>query len=430
MYPNLYYAFKDWFGVDWTPLKLINSFGFFVAICFLVAAWVVTEELKRKQRQGLLSCTEEKIMVGAPASIADLIINFILGFVLGYKIISAFILPDVMNDPQAFILSAKGNIPVGLLVGAIFAGLKWWEKHKEKLAKPEERYIRIWPHDRVGDLVIYAAIFGFAGAKVFHNLENWNDFIKDPIGALISFSGLTFYGGLICAGTTIAIYARRNKIRIVHLSDAFAPALMIGYAIGRIGCHISGDGDWGILNSSFISTPTGQVVAATPTDFSMILGHNMEFYLSQVKSLDAVRHISVQPFWHLPTWLFAYNYPHNVISEGTRIVGCDNLQYCSQLPIPVFPTAFYETVVCTILFFILWSLRSKLKIAGQMTGLYLIFNGLERFTIEKIRVNTKYESLPFQPTQAEIISLLLIIVGAFLLFKTAKKTTEVEVVAE
>ena len=59
-----------------------------------------------------------------------------------------------------------------------------------------------------------------------------------------------------------------------------------------------------------------------------------------------------------------------------------------------------------------------------MTGLYLIFNGLERFTIEKIRVNTKYESLPFQPTQAEIISLILIIVGAFLLFKTAKKTQE------
>ena len=419
MYPNLYYAFKDWFNVDWTFLKLVNSFGFFVAICFLVAAWVLTNELKRKQGQGLLSYTEEKIIVGAPASLADLIINFILGFVLGYKIIGAFLMPDVMSDPQAFILSAKGNLPVGILIGAIFAGIKWWEKNKEKLAKPEHRVIRIWPHDRVGDLVIFAAIFGFAGAKVFHNLENWDDFIKDPIAALISFSGLTFYGGLICAGLAIAFYAKKHKIKIIHLADAFSPALMIGYAIGRIGCQVSGDGDWGILNSSFISTPTGQIVPATPNDFSMQLGHNMEYYVSQFKTLDAVRHISVQPFWHLPNWLFAYNFPHNVISEGVRILGCDSPQYCAQLPIPVFPTAFYETVTCTILFFVLLSFRKKLKIAGQMTGLYLILNGIERFLIEKIRVNTKYESLPFQPTQAEIISLVLVIAGTLLFIKVS-----------
>ena len=270
-------------------------------------------------------------------------------------------------------------------------------------------------------MVIYAAIFGFSGAKVFHNLENWDDFVKNPIEALISFSGLTFYGGLICAGLAIALYARKHKIGIIHLADSFAPALMLGYAIGRIGCQVSGDGDWGILNSSFISTPTGQVVPATTADFQMQLGHNMDFYLSQNKSLDAVRHLSVQPFWHLPNWLFAYNFPHNVISEGVRLSGCDGTQYCNQLPIPVFPTAFYETVVCTILFFILWSLRGQLRKAGQITGLYLILNGIERFTIEKIRVNTKYESLPFQPTQAEIISLLLVIVGFLFLIRVTKK---------
>jgi len=66
-------------------------------------------------------------------------------------------------------------------------------------------------------------------------------------------------------------------------------------------------------------------------------------------------------------------------------------------------------------------LRNKLKIAGQMTGLYLILNGIERFTIEKIRVNTKYESLPFQPTQAEIISLLLVIVGTLIFIKVSIK---------
>ena len=421
MYPNLYYALKDWFGVDFTFLRLVNTFGFFVAICFLASAGIVTLELKRKQGDGFLSYTEEKILVGAPASLVDLILNGVIGFLFGYKIIGAFLMSNALADPQSFILSTSGNWPVGILVGAIFVGMKWWEKNKEKLSIPEERVIRIWPSDRVGDLVIYAAIFGFAGAKVFHNLENWNDFVKNPIEALISFSGLTFYGGLICAGLAIALYAQKYKIVVIHLADSFSPALMLGYAIGRIGCQISGDGDWGILNSSYISSPLGKVIPATDTDFRMQMGHNMDFYLSQYKTIDLVRHISFPSFWHLPDWLFAYNFPHNVISEGVRITDCDGTQYCNQLPIPVFPTAFYETVVCTILFFVLWSVRKKLNKAGQITGLYLILNGLERFTIEKIRVNTRYEGLPFQPTQAELISSAMIIVGIIFFIVVSRK---------
>ncbi len=425
MYPNLYYVFKDLFGVDWRGLKLVNSFGFFVAIAFMAAAYVLTIELKRKQQQGLLGYTEQTIMVGAAASFTDLLTNFLLGFVFGFKIIGAFIISDALNDPQSFILSSQGSLPMGLLIGLIFAGLKWWEKHKQKLAKPEQRTIRIWPHDRVGDLVIFAAVFGFSGAKVFHNLENWNEFIKDPIGALISFSGLTFYGGLICAGVAIILYAKKHKIGIIHLCDAFAPALMLAYAVGRIGCQVSGDGDWGIMNSAFISTPVGQVVASSPEQFHQALVTNQGFYINQFKSLEVAHHLSVQPFWHLPNWLFAYNYPHNVINEGVKIQGCDG-QYCSQLPIPVFPTAFYEVIACGILFTVLWVSRKHLKLAGQMFGFYLILNGLERFIIEKIRVNTKYEGLPFQPTQAELISLLLVIGGIILFWTATKKPAKVE----
>ncbi|MBC7722781.1 MAG: prolipoprotein diacylglyceryl transferase [Pedobacter sp.] len=425
MYPNLYYVFKDFFGVDWSGLKLVNSFGFFVAIAFMAAAYALTIELKRKQQQGLLTYTEQSIMVGAEASFGDLLTNFLLGFIFGFKIIGAFIISDALNDPQSFILSSQGSLPMGILVGLIFGGLKWWEKHKEKLAKPEQRTIRIWPHDRVGDLVIFAAIFGFSGAKIFHNLENWNEFIKDPIGALISFSGLTFYGGLICAGAAIILYARRHKIGILHLCDAFAPALMLAYAVGRMGCQVSGDGDWGIMNSAFMSTPTGQVISSTPQQFHEALVVNQDFYINQFKSLDAAHHLAVQSFWHLPNWLFAYNYPHNVINEGIKIQGC-NGQYCSQLPIPVFPTSFYEIIVCGILFIVLWMSRKRLKLAGQMFGFYLILNGLERFMIEKIRVNTKYEALPFQPTQAELISLVLVICGAILFWTASKKPAKVE----
>ena len=79
--------------------------------------------------------------------------------------------------------------------------------------------------------------------------------------------------------------------------------------------------------------------------------------------------------------------------------------------------------MCFIVFFILWSLRKKIKIPGRLFGIYLIFNGLERFAIESIRVNTHYESLPFKPTQAQIISIILFIAG-IVLFVQSKKWVE------
>ena len=145
MYPNLYYAFKDIFGVELTGLKLVNSFGFFVALSFILSAWVLTLELRRKQQQGLFVHTEETLLIGAKASMQELLINFAIGFVFGYKIIGAFTIPDAMNDPQGFILSTRGSLLLGLLVGLVFAGLKWWEKDKQKLEKPEKRIVRIWP---------------------------------------------------------------------------------------------------------------------------------------------------------------------------------------------------------------------------------------------------------------------------------------------
>ena len=78
--------------------------------------------------------------------------------------------------------------------------------------------------------------------KLFDNLENWDRFIQNPIANLLSPSGLTFYGGLICAAATILWYAKRKNIGLLHLCDAAAPGLMLSYATGRIGCQVSGDG--------------------------------------------------------------------------------------------------------------------------------------------------------------------------------------------
>ena len=70
-----------------------------------------------------------------------------------------------------------------------------------------------------------------------------------------------------------------------------------------------------------------------------------------------------------------------------------------------------------ILFAILWSIRKKFKTPGRLFGVYLILNGIERFFIEQIRVNTRYDIFGFHPTQAEIISFLLMITGAIIYFR-------------
>jgi prolipoprotein diacylglyceryl transferase len=370
MYPNLYYAFKDLFGIDLPFLRFINSFGFFVAIAFIVAAALLSKELKRKSKMGLLQPTESEVVVGTPATVGELILNFILGFVLGYKILALFFLSSsATQDPQTFIFSSMGNWPLGIGLGLVFAGLKWWDRKKQQLAKPEKRMVRIWPHDRVGEITILALVFGLIGAKLFDIFENWSSFLQEPAAYIFSGGGLTFYGGLICATVAIIVYVRKYKIPIRHLADAIAPPLMIAYAIGRIGCQVSGDGDWGIPNPD------------------------------------------PNPYSWLPDWLWSYNYPHNVLEVDTLIPGCTG-KYCMQLGQPAYPTPLYETIICTVLFFILWSLRKKLRPAGSLFALYFILNGLERFFIEKIRVNNRISIFGLNPTQAEVISLGLIIVGA------------------
>jgi len=386
MYPNLYYAFKDLFGVEWTFLRFVNSFGFFVAIAFILAAVVLANELKRKSKQGLFQPTEMQVIVGQPASMLDLGLNFLLGFVLGYKIVALFILDSsATEDPQAFIFSGMGSWPAGIGLGLLFAWLKWWEKNKQKLAKPEKRTVRIWPHDRVGELTIIALVFGLLGAKLFDIFENWSDFLKHPSDYIFSAKGLTFYGGLICAGLAIWWYAKKHKIGFWHLNDALGTTMMLAYAVGRIGCQVSGDGDWGIVNNN------------------------------------------PKPFSWLPDWMWAYKYPHNVNEMGIKIPGCEG-KFCNELPEAVYPTPLYEIIACFILFFILWSLRKRLKVPGTLFALYLMFNGIERFFIEKIRVNTRINILGFQPTQAEVISSLLFLSGLtiwIILSKRAKKTPAV-----
>ena len=424
MYPNLYYFLKDVFGVEWEGARFLNSFGFFVALAFIAGAIVLTKGLQTKEKQGLLFPKEEKRMFGQPATTTELLLNALLGFIMGYKIIGAFLNAGEGVNPQEYIFSSQGSWGAGIVLAILFAWLKWYEKNKQKAAKPEERKVRVWPHERVGDITVIAAIFGFAGAKVFHNLENWDEFVADPVGALVSFSGLTFYGGLICAAIAIIVYAKRKGISIRHLADTMGPTLMLAYAIGRIGCQVAGDGDWGVPNAAYVTDSSANVQLAKPGEFQQAVQNNTTYIHQEFGrdfKVENVPSASFKAQSFLPLWLVAYTYPHNVNSMGVKLPGCDQPEHCNYLPLPVFPTPFYETVMCLILFGILLFARDRIKLAGGVFCLYLVLNGLERFFIEKIRVNTKYEDLPFQPTQAELISLGLIILGIVLYFVFKKK---------
>jgi prolipoprotein diacylglyceryltransferase len=426
MYPNLHFFLKDLFNIEpWGFTKYVNSFGLLVAIAFVVAAIILRSELLRREKLGLLKASEEKMMVGEPASKLELLLHFIFGFIIGYKLIGIFFNGDQVN-PQDYVFSTEGNIFGGLFLAALFTYTKYREKKKQELAKPTLKTFKIWPHERVGDITVIAAIAGFLGAKIFDNLENWDRFIQNPIGNLLSPSGLTFYGGLILATISILLFARKKGISIRHLVDSAAPALMIAYAIGRMGCHVSGDGDWGIFNSAYTVNENNKIVLASDSSFKQNLINNPDYADQLVRefggSLDNIPHAYFKGPTILPNWFWAYNYPHNVNEIGVQIAGCKG-NYCTQLNPPVFPTTLYEIIACTILFIVLWLSRKRITVPGRIFGLYLILNGMERFLIEKIRVNTTYSIFGFHPTQAELISSLLVILGVLIWIRTKSPKT-------
>lgn len=383
MYPNFYYIFKDWFGLDIPALNIINSFGFFVALSFLLASLFMAFELKRKFKAGVLGMgTQIKTIIGNPLSKGDYITAGLTGFIMGFKILPILLDYNVTKgNPQEFLLSGAGSWIYGIIVAAAFLAYNYYSDKKQRLEVPKESIKTVDPSHFMGEFTLAAFVGGLLGAKLFHILENLDEFAADPMGSIVSFSGLTFYGGLIVGGSAVLYLAKKRGIPFLHMLDVGGPAMMLAYGIGRIGCHVSGDGDWGIANTA------------------------------------------PKPGWmsFLPDWMWSYDYPHNVNSVGVPLPNCFEMQHCNHLVPSVFPTPFYETVMALLLFATLWMIRKRLKYAGTMFGIYLVMNGLERFIIEKIRVNTIMEFAGLHFTQAELISSCLMLLGIILIVFSLRK---------
>ncbi len=370
MYPTIYHALLDLTGLDWLPLKALNSFGFFVAVAFFFASWTLGMELRRMQGLGLIQASTRTEIIGIRASRSELIWQGLLGFIIGWK--GLFMITngaEVFADTKGFLLSLQGSWIGGIAMAALMVWLRWRAKEKTRLAEPRTEEVRMMPSEHANNITLTAALWGLLGAKLFHWIENPREFVhfvQEPSGDGL-MSGLTMYGGLLLAGAMVIRYFIKHGIPAWYGADAAAPGVMLAYAVGRIGCQVSGDGDWGIVNTASA------------------------------------------PSW-MPHWLWSYDYPNNVNGVGVPLMDGRPCYegYCTVLPEPVFPTPLYETLTCLLLFGVLWMLRKRLKPAGTIFFLFLFLNGLERFFIEKIRVNVEVFG---NWTQAEIIATVLMFVG-------------------
>lgn len=201
--------------------------------------------------------------------------------------------------------------------------------------------------------VAIPCLAGIVGAKLYHVLETPRELIADPLGQIFSQYGFAWFGGLIAGLAGFVWLAKRNRISLLTMLDSGSPAAAMGYGIGRIGCFLSGDGDYGVPTS-------------------------------------------------LP---WGMSFPHGTVPTTARV---------HPTPIYEFIVAGVIAIVLWKLGKRQSGLVGPTERPGFVFSIYLMTTGVARFLVELIRINPRSF---LGMTNAQVGSLISIIAGAFLYWR-------------
>lgn len=217
--------------------------------------------------------------------------------------------------------------------------------------------------DLAWDFLFMAVIGGIVGAKLYYVLLNFDRLQAEGLSFIFSRGGMVWYGGFLLAAALVAWEARKSPVPVPRVADAVAPALAIGYAVGRIGCFLVGD-DYGRPTDSWvgIAFPDG----APPTT---------------VENLENQFGVAVDPA---------------LVEKYGNVI-------------PVHPTQLYEVGMSTLIFAVLWALRGGGRPDGWLFMLWLALAGVERFVVEIFRAKDDRFFGIF--TLAQFISVGLVVAG-------------------
>ena len=220
------------------------------------------------------------------------------------------------------------------------------------------------------DIIVWAAIGGIGGAKLYYLIENFDRVLMDPKGMIFSGAGLVFLGGLIGGTMGVSYVFRKNSMEWFQSADIVAPLLALGYSLGRIGCLLVGD-DYGL-----------------PTD--------LPWGISFPNGLPPTTYSVFQSYY---PWVDLSGFQPGILK--------------------VHPTQIYESVIGFLIFLYLYKKRLTNKVAGSLFFKYLMFAGIERFFIEFIRMNPKYL---FNLSGAQLISLGMISISIWFFYFKKKES--------
>jgi phosphatidylglycerol:prolipoprotein diacylglycerol transferase len=236
------------------------------------------------------------------------------------------------------------------------------------------------------NITIIAVIFGIGGAKLLHVIEHtfeyWGTPYLDIKGQLFSFSGLTWYGGLILGMAAISVYVHRKKIPFLKIWDGLGVALILAYGIARLGCHFAGDGDYGIPTK----LPWGTIYANGTAKPTSMLRDYFEQHPEEraAWSYDSLRVIHSR--------IDRLGYPVDRFDEAT----------------PLHPTPVYEMILGIIGFMIMLRLRKNEYPDGKIFMIYLMIASTFRFIVEFLRLQPK---LLVGLSEAQLLAIVLFVTG-------------------